>query len=376
MTDKTSDAPRFVFATCQVGAEDALKHEVLREWPSFRFSYSRPGFVTFKIQGDEDLRPDFDLRSVFARTYGLSIGRVGKKGESVEQMAEDAWRLFGNRLVRQIHVWERDAAAPGQKQFEPGLTPDAQNVYRALLSACSSSERLVSTPDSFGAPAAPGDFVMDCVIVSPHEWWIGYHRAKEFSSLTPGGMLDLQLPEDAASRAWLKFDEGLRWSELPIPEEARWADIGSAPGGSSQALLQHGYEVWGIDPATVAPQVLAHPQFTHLRKKAADVRRRDLRKIRWVMADMNVAPKYTLEVLESLTMHPEINIRGMLFTLKLLEWKLAAEIPAFLEQVQGWGFQHVKARQLQYNRQEICISALKHPFKRKPIHVKHPDRKS
>ena len=370
MTDKVSESPRFIFATCQVGAEDALKAEVLREWPSFRFSYSRPGFVTFKLAEDQVLHPDFDLKSVFARTYGLSLGRVGRKEEPLKQMAEAAWELFGGRPVRRIHVWERDTASPGTKGFEPGWTPEAGTAYRELISTCPRPEQLADTPDTFAAPASPGDFVLDCVIVSPHEWWIGYHRAKKFPSLHSGGMLDLQLPEDAASRAWMKFEEGIRWSELPISEGARCADIGCAPGGSSQALLYRGCEVWGVDPAAMAPQVLAHPAFTHIRKKSADARRRDLRKIRWVMADMNVAPKYTLEALESLTMHPEINIRGMLFTLKLLQWSLAKEIPAYLEQVRSWGFQHVKARQLQHNRQEICIAALKHPFKRKNIHEK------
>ena len=40
---------RFIFATCQVGAEKAVKGEVARRWPDFRFAYSRPGFLTFKL---------------------------------------------------------------------------------------------------------------------------------------------------------------------------------------------------------------------------------------------------------------------------------------------------------------------------------------
>ena len=34
---------------------------------------------------------------------------------------------------------------------------------------------------------------------------------------------------------------------------ARWAELGSAPGGASQALLQRGYHVLGIDPAAMDP---------------------------------------------------------------------------------------------------------------------------
>ena len=35
----------FLFTVCQVGAEGALKNEVLRSHPELRFAYSRPGFV-------------------------------------------------------------------------------------------------------------------------------------------------------------------------------------------------------------------------------------------------------------------------------------------------------------------------------------------
>ena len=73
--------------------------------------------------------------------------------------------------------------------------------------------------------------------------------------------MPLELPQDAVSRAWLKMEEALRWSQLPIPRGARVADIGSAPGGASQALLAHGLLVTGIDPAEMAPSVLKNPPF-------------------------------------------------------------------------------------------------------------------
>ena len=41
--------PEFVFATCQFGAEAALKDEIARDVPALRFAYSRPGFLTFKL---------------------------------------------------------------------------------------------------------------------------------------------------------------------------------------------------------------------------------------------------------------------------------------------------------------------------------------
>ena len=80
--------------------------------------------------------------------------------------------------------------------------------------------------------------------------------------------------------------------------------------------------VTGIDPAEMAPAVLEHPHFTHIRRRSTQVRRREFRKIRWLTADMNVAPDYTLDAVEAIVTHPQINIRGLLLTLKLPEWKL------------------------------------------------------
>ena len=103
--------------------------------------------------------------------------------------------------------------------------------------------------------------------------------------------MPLVLPPDAVSRAWLKMEEALRWAQLPIPPEAHWAEIGSAPGGASQALLQRGYDVTGIDPAAMHPRSSAHPRFTHIRRRSTAVRRREFRKVRWLAADMNVAAR-------------------------------------------------------------------------------------
>jgi 23S rRNA (cytidine2498-2'-O)-methyltransferase len=143
------------------------------------------------------------------------------------------------------------------------------------------------------------------------------------------------------------------------------AEIGSAPGGSSQSLLSRGCQVTGIDPAEMAQAVLEHPRFTHLRRRSTQVRRREFRKIRWLTVDMNVAPSYTIDSVEEIVTHPEINIRGIILTLKFPDWSLAAEVPDYLARIKSWGFNLLRARQLQHNRREICVAALQKPFLRK-----------
>jgi 23S rRNA (cytidine2498-2'-O)-methyltransferase len=360
-------APQFLFVTCQVGAEKSLKAEVAKRWPDFRPAFARPGFLTFKLPDDLTLPPDFDLESIFARAYGLSIGKVSIDDPAVAP--SDVWRLVGDRAVSRIHVWQRDKCAAGEHGFQPSITPEAMAIYEAVRQACPVPDRLSAGNHAIEA-ARRGDSILDCILVEPDQWWIGTHKARSIPSRWPGGLIHLQPPTDVVSRAWHKMEEALAWSQLPIEAGARCAEIGSAPGGASQALLARGLEVIGVDPAEMDEQVLSHPKFRHVRRRVLQASRREFRKVRWLMADMNVAPSYTLEVVEDIVRHPEVNIRGMLLTLKLPEWSLADELPNYLARIRGLGFNEVHARQLQHNRREICVSALMRPFQRKPVAVK------
>ena len=355
--------PDFIFTTCQIGAERAVKDEIARRWPDFRFAFSRPGFLTFKLPEKHGLEDDFDLEAVFARAHGFSLGKA--TGGSDEQLVAEAWNHVKDRTIQRIHVWQTDRFAPGDHGYEPTITPAADEIHRLLFEHCPRPHNLARDADDPFQPARPGERILDCVILAPSLWWIGHHRARSFASLHPGGMIRLEPPPDVVSRAWLKMEEALRWSRLPIPRGARVAEIGSAPGGASQALLARGLIVTGIDPAEMAPAVLNHPRFTHIRQRSTQVRRREFRKTRWLTADMIVTPEYTLDAVEAIVTHAEVNIRGMLLTLKLTDWNLAARVPEYLERIGGWGYNVLRARQLQYNRREICVAALQKPFRRK-----------
>jgi 23S rRNA (cytidine2498-2'-O)-methyltransferase len=345
------DPPDFVFATCQVGAEGALKAENARAWPALHFAYSRGGFLTFKMPAGHALADDLDLGSVFARAHGISLGKVSF--ETLAAGAAEVWRIAGRRPYDALHVWQRDTAAIGHRGFEPHVTPAALAAEEAIRGQSEAIARPLARV------AEPGALVLDCILVEAHEWWVGYHRATTPERCFPGGLRDIGLPEGAVSRAYLKMEEALAWSGLPIQAGQKFVEIGCAPGGASQALLDRGLRVIGIDPARVDARVLEHPNFTHVQKRGADVRRREFRGVTWLAADMNVAPRYTLDTVEAIVTHPTINIRGLLLTLKLLEWKLAEQVPAYIERVKRWGYSHVAARQLPHNRREVCLAALR-----------------
>lgn len=371
-----------MFASCQRGAEGALKSEVAARTPAFRFAFSRPGFVTFKLP--EESRPQdlFSRQWVFARTHGISLGNVS--GTDLRALADEVWQMpqLGKRVVHDLHVWQPDADAPGQHGFEPGSTPLAAEIENALRqSAPADSERLRLEAVRPRRRTGRNRNVIDVVVVEPGEWWIGWHRVATPQHQWPGGVPPLALPPHTVSRAYLKLEEALRWSNFPLTERDEWVEIGCAPGGACQALLDRGQFVTGIDPAEVDEAVLAHERFRHLRMRGNEVRRREFQDVNWLAADLNVAPSYTLDTVEAIVTHPGTTIRGLVLTLKLPDWKLAERLPEFVERIRGWGYRDVRARQFAFSGREVGVVALRSRAlrrlrrgrqRRRPVRVDQP----
>ena len=371
-------APQFVFMTCRPGAEGALKHEVSRAQPTWRLAFSRPGYLTFKHVGETPLDDQIlsEQRWNFAHSHGLSLGRL--TGEQLSELAQEVWQHEGvaaladaERSPADIHVWQSTSQLPadttsrGEHATAPFATPLAIEVETALREAA--PERFAKLKKSNAKFLAHGRrhpsprdvLVLDVFLLAPGEWWIGYHRATTLSERWPGGHIPAPFPDHAVSRAYVKLEEAIRWSGLPIAAGEECVEIGCAPGGASQALLDRGLFVTGIDPADVDPALVGHPRFRHLKKRGSDVRRSEFLGVRWLVADMNIAPQATLDEVEPIVTHPGVSIRGLVLTLKLSDWSVAESLDEFVQRVRGWGYRDVRLRQLTTGGQEVCLVALR-----------------
>ena len=351
----------FLFVVCQVGSEATVKNEVARKHPSFRFSFSRPGFLTFRIPEEVARDRKFELNCAFARTWGFSLGKV--VGTDGQQLARDFWKHHVERYpadvltqFRHLHVWQRDRELPGDFDFEPGVSLLAEEIGDLILKHQPNVGTAWSL--SLNTDAQIDDHVLDCVVVEPNEWWFGWHRASAVETCWPGGVPNVSSPANMVSRTYLKMAESLLWSGLPIRAGDRCVEIGSAPGGSCQALLERGCDVTGIDPGEMDPILLTHPHFKHFRSRANRVDRRVFQNSRWLAADANIAPDDTLDMVETIVTQPETRIEGLLLTLKLTDPALSADLPLFHKRIRSWGYRHVRARQLAFNRQEVCVVAM------------------
>lgn len=354
--------PGFIFAACQHGAEAVLKRELAVRAPALRPAFSRPGFVTFKLDKPCENPEKFALPSAFARTSGFALGSV--KGDHLHELAQALWAqpevaaALAAVPIAGLHVWQRDAYAPGDRGFEPGVTPLAVEAEAALRET-SPVEALHAIEATHRNASPRNKWVLDVALLEPGQWWAGLHRVTSRTAAWPGGVPPLALPPHAVSRAYLKMAEAMAWSALPMCRGERIVELGCAPGGASQALLDAGLEVIGVDPAETDAEVLAHPRFTHVRARTIATPRKLFRGAHWLAADMNVAPSYTLDAVEAAVRHPGATIRGMLLTLKLPDWALVEELPAYVERVRSWGYRDVRLRHLAFNRQEICLAALR-----------------
>lgn len=356
----------FLFAACQIGAESALKKEIARACPALRFAYSRPGFLTFKNAGAQELTPAFELQSIFARAYGMSLGKATSPLEVFEHAEKLNAGLKPPGTKPRLHVFERDAFAPDEapKDFRPDR---ARDEALALLKKDPRFVKLFSPDEA----AKPGDLVLDLIHIEgqPGEtqaWWIGAHRHSPSHSPFAGGDPRLPLPPEAPSRAYLKLEEALRWPGAPMREGDTVVEIGSAPGGASYALLKRGLNVIGIDPAEMDQNVMKYaladsppPHFLHIAKPAAHVERRELPdSIQWILLDMNVAPNISLNTVERIAPAYADSLLGVILTLKLNDWKFTDEIPKLLRRVEKLGMIKIRPAQLASNKQEFCVVAL------------------
>lgn len=97
----------YLFVTCQRGAEKALKAELLVSQPEFRASFSRPGFVTFKVPAEFVQTPEWSLASRFARQWCWSLGKATDESESPAALTKSLVQLLAQSApspFHQLHV--------------------------------------------------------------------------------------------------------------------------------------------------------------------------------------------------------------------------------------------------------------------------------
>ena len=305
--------------------EPALKLDVARLRPELRFAYSRPGLVTFKSAST--ISPDDRPGSVFARVWGASIG--------ASRDPDDAAHKLTHVGATRVHVFPRNP------EEAPDLAP-----WQTALAALPAG------------PAIDGDVVADVIIAADEPAWLGLHRHDRERFAHPGGVMPIEMPADAPSRAFAKIEEAIAWCELPVAAGQVAVEIGAAPGGAAMALAQRGLDVWAVDTGELAPNVRAMPGVHHLAIKVGALRWEELpERVDWLLLDVNLAPQVALHEIARLMPRLKPTLRGAVLTLKLNEWEFVSELGTFADRIRGFGFRDVRMKHLPSNRREVCCVA-------------------
>jgi hypothetical protein len=331
---------QFLFVLCNSGAERALKLEVQAQGLDWRFSYQKKGFVTFKAPPQQ---PPFTLSSLnqpiaLARRLCISLGKSTTRQEAEALIVAAAG---ANTLIHHARYgdYKMEGVSDGQ----------------------------ASTPKVLHE----GQPIGTVVELGEGEFFAGLHLHGPFLSPDPAGDSATPMPERSPSRAWLKFEEAVRFFNLCFTTKDVVVEVGCAPGGVALALLERGISMVGVDPATMAdcitPYAIADrasdqgkkPWFYHCRKPAALVGKRDLgRGVSWFMSDMNQSPGVIVrECVRFASMAPEI--RGALMTLKLTDLCQVVDKSQWFAPLLAAGFTVVRLQSLSVNHKELTLLALK-----------------
>lgn len=301
----------FFLALCAVGAEKALAAGAASA--GLRLAFSRRGVVTLKAPGP--LALDAHLEAPLARFGAPCFGRAGELVDDVRALA----RVAGG--VVRLHVV--DAAADASWQ--------AANALRAaLLSELHDVVKSDERPDV-------GDAVVTALLVEGTPW-LTLHRHALGCSPWPGGRSRVALaPPDQGgppSRAFLKLQEAIERFALEPRAGERALEIGAAPGGAALLLLERGLEVVGVDPNDLDARVAEHPRFLHVRTPSTQLDAAHIAgPFHWLLVDVNVPPGTALRgALPFIDAHAD-TLRGVIFTLKLKDWQLVAELPDWLRRL-------------------------------------------
>jgi len=328
----------FILCPCHPGAEAALAARQAEVLPAFSRGVWRRGAATFRI-GPEGFDPpdEFAPDLIFAHTVVRSLGQVS--AGSVADLAAKTSALVGSVSWNAIHVWKR----------EERIDVATADVRAAIAAACG-----ITVPDD--PVAQPGDLVLDCVLDSADRWWVGWHRAALPASRWPGGVYPQPLPGDKVSRAWLKLDEAIASFGVTLQRGERAIELGAAPGGACQRLLEAGLDVIGVDAAVVDAAIAAHPRFEQWRMRAREVPLRRMKSFDWLLTDMNIDPSSTMAALERV-LGGGVRPAGVIATLKLPDWSRAADLPRWLDAFRAWGYEP-RVRQLSTGGREVCVVAM------------------
>lgn len=190
------------------------------------------------------------------------------------------------------------------------------------------------------------------IFVHEQYMWIGFGTPEQMKSDWPGGAIRFQREEGQISRAKFKLLEAEIVFNIDLAQFSQAIDVGSAPGGWTSLLLERGLSVTAIDPAKMDDRLQGHPNLTHIRKNASEVKLTK-KSVDLIVCDMSWSPLQMSKLILDLNYALKPNAIGII-TVKLMHKKGMQSIKEVKQRLSTM-FNILGAKQLFHNREEITL---------------------
>jgi hypothetical protein len=200
---------------------------------------------------------------------------------------------------------------------------------------------------------------------STQEVWRGSRRPRSYLKKDFPQLVTLdEYAREAPSRTYFKTKEALELIGCEV-EGRPWAlEIGSAPGGSSQCLIEAGYKVVGVDPGQMSASLVENIDFKWMKQPVQTVEVSKLpvnaAKIELLSIDLNLGPREVLRELKRL-MPAFLQLKYLLLILKTPKKEMAQDVLKWKAEVEGIStpLDQFFYLQLPSHRKEVCLVGVK-----------------
>ena len=331
---------KYIF-TCQPNASKIALSEYKKEDPSVKFIDwldSGVGLIESDLSNEEMVQLIFTTPIIFTR-HIFAVDSSFDRTDTPEELANQC-------LGFALGCLSQDATFSVQaRTLDTDTMKSYRNEFRDHLSSLLSEQGYEE--DKKKASQILSAFITNKTV------YLGCGSEHLNLSSWNGGMMHCA-KEGMISRAEFKLLEAVEVFGIDINNHHNAADLGAAPGGWSNELLNYGLKVTAIDPAKMDRELLKNPNLTHFKEMTQTYLERDLdTTFDLVVNDMK------MDVIESASITNEfdkvLSEDGLvLMTFKLPNKYSYLNVKHGMEELNKC-YDLVTARQLFHNRSEVTV---------------------